>query len=85
MSKENVRQLTGVVSSIFSHTGYISKDEAKEISGMDEHEFEKTYAKAGVMSQKIIHSKGNKVDAFISQIAREINEYTAHYGGKLFK
>jgi hypothetical protein len=85
MSKENVRQLTGVVASVFSHTGYISKEEAKEISGMDENEFEKTYAKAGVMSQKIIHSKGNKVDAFISQIAREINEYTTHYGGKLFK
>jgi hypothetical protein len=85
MSKENVRQMTGVIASVFSHTGYISKDEAKEISGMDDNAFEKAYAKAGVISQNIINSKGNKVDAFISHIAREIDEYTANCGGKLFK
>ena len=85
MSKENVRQMTGVIASVFSHTGYISKEEAKEISGMDDNEFEKTYAKAAMISQNIINSKGNKVDAFISHIAREIDDYTAHHGGKLFK
>ena len=85
MAKEKVRQINGVIASVFSHTGYISKEDAMEISGMDESEFEKVYAKAGVISQKIINTEGNKVDAFISHIASEIDEYSAHYGGKLFK
>ena len=85
MSKENVRQMTGVIASVFSHTGYISKEEAKEISGMNDNEFEKAYAKASVISQNIINSKGNKVDAFISHIAKEIDDYSAHHGGKLFE
>lgn len=84
MAKEKVRQMNGVIASVFSHTGYISKDDAREISGMEDSEFEKAYTKAGVISQKIINSRGNKVDAFISHISKEIDDYTAHYGGKLF-
>jgi hypothetical protein len=85
MAKEKVRRINGVIASVFSHTGYISKEDAQEISGLDDSEFNKVYAKAAEISRKIIRAEGNKVDAFIEHIAREIDAYTAHYGGKLFK
>lgn len=85
MAKEKVRRMNGVIASVFSHTGYISKEDAKEISGLAESEFDEVYAKAAVISQKIIKAEGNKVDAFIKHIAKEIDAYTAHYGGELFK
>ncbi|MGC9964436.1 MAG: hypothetical protein ABSE08_03430 [Syntrophobacteraceae bacterium] len=36
MAKEEVRQMTGLFASIFAHTGHISKEDAKEISGLDD-------------------------------------------------
>lgn len=85
MAKEKIRRMNGVIASVFCHTGYITKDDAKEISGLDDSEFNKVYEKAAEISQKIIKAEGNKVDAFIEHIAREIDAYTADYGGKLFK
>ena len=85
MAKEKVRRINGIIASVFSHTGYITKEDAREISGMDDSEFDKVYAKAAEISQKIIKAGGNKVDAFIEHIAREIGAYTDDYGGKLFK
>jgi len=37
MSKEKVRRLTGVMASVFSLIGHISKEEAKKISGLGEN------------------------------------------------
>ena len=85
MTKEKIRHMNGVIASVFSHTGYISKEDAKDISGLKDSEFDKVYAKAAEISQQIIVTKGNKVDAFIDHIARQIGDYTAHYGGKLFE
>ena len=85
MAKEKIRQMNGVIASVFSHTGYISKEDAKDISGLGDSEFDRVYDKAAAISQKIISAKGNKVDAFIDHIAREIQEYMVPYGGKLFK
>lgn len=85
MSKEKVRRLNGVIASVFCHTGYISKEDAKEISGLADSEFAEVHAQAAAISQQIIEAKGNKVDAFITHLAREIDEATAQAGGKLFK
>ncbi|MGB5749659.1 MAG: hypothetical protein WBM69_21970 [Desulfobacterales bacterium] len=41
MAKEKVRHLSGVFASVFAHAGHITKEEAKEISGLADHEFEK--------------------------------------------
>ncbi len=35
--------MTGVFASVFSHAGHISKEEAKEISGLDDSSFEEVY------------------------------------------
>ena len=35
MAKEKVKHLSGVFASVFAHHGHITKEEAKEISGLD--------------------------------------------------
>jgi hypothetical protein len=85
MSKEKVKRLTGVMASIFSHIGHISKEEAKNISGLGENEFNEAYEKAAGISGRILKAEGNKMDAFMEHFAKEIDEYFSHYGGKMLK
>ena len=85
MAKEKVKHLSGVFASVFAHTGHITKEEAKEISGMADHEFEKAYDKASGITDKVMQHEGEKMDKFLEHFAKEIDEYMAHYGGKLFK
>ena len=40
MPKEKIRKMTGVFAAVFAHTGHISRDEAKEVSGLDDSAFE---------------------------------------------
>ena len=41
MAKKKVKHLSGVFASVFAHAGHITKEEAKKISGLADHEFEK--------------------------------------------
>lgn len=84
MSKEIVRHMTGVFASAFAHAGHISKEEAKEISGLPDEDFEKVYAKASNFAEKVMKHEGNKMDKFLEHFAREIDEYVAHFGSKFF-
>ncbi len=47
-----IRKMTGIFASVFAHTGHISKDDAKEISGLDDHAFEEAYSKASNIAGK---------------------------------
>ena len=85
MAKEKVKHLSGVFASVFAHAGHITKEEAKEISGMADHEFEKAYEKASGITDKVMQHEGEKMDKFLEHFAQEIDEYMAHFGGKLFK
>ena len=85
MAKEKVRHLNGVLASIFAHAGHISKEDAKEISGMEDHEFEKAYAKASSIAESVMQHEGEKMDKFLEHFAKEIDQYFEHWGGKLFK
>ncbi|MGA8242363.1 MAG: hypothetical protein WB818_17445 [Desulfobacterales bacterium] len=85
MSKEKVRQLTGVMASLFSHIGHISKEEAQKISGLGENEFKEAYEKAAGISDRILKTEGNKMDAFMEHFAKEIDAYFRHYGGKMLE
>ena len=85
MSKEKVKQLTGVMASVFSHIGHISKEEAKKISGLGENEFNQAYEKAAGISDTILKTEGNKMDAFMEHFAKEIDAYFRHYGGKMLE
>jgi hypothetical protein len=85
MSKEKVGQLTGVMASLFSHIGHISKEEPRKISGLGEKEFKEAYDKAAGISDRILNTEGNKMDAFMEHFAKEIDAYFRHYGGKMLE
>ena len=84
MSKEKVKHMTGVFASAFAHAGHITKEEAKEISGLSDHEFEKVYTKASNIADKVLQHEGNKMDKFLEHFAKEIDEYVAEFGKKFF-
>jgi hypothetical protein len=85
MAKEKVKHLSGVFASVFAHTGHITKEEAKEISGLADHQFEKAYDSASNIAGKVVQHEGEKMDKFLEHFAKEIEKYTEHFGGKLFK
>ena len=84
MSKEIVKNMTGVFASAFAHAGHITKEEAKEISGLPHDEFEKVYTKASNIAEKVMQHEGSKMDKFLEHFAKEIDEYVAHFGTKFF-
>jgi hypothetical protein len=85
MAKEKVKHLSGVFASVFAHTGHITKEDAKEISGLEDHEFEEAYNKASSIAEKVMQHEGRKMDKFLEHFAKEIEQHMEHYGGKLFK
>jgi hypothetical protein len=72
MAKEKVKHLSGVFASVFAHAGHISKDDAKEISGLDDHAFEHAYEKASNIAEKVMQHEGEKMDKFLQHFAKEI-------------
>ena len=85
MAKEKVKHLSAVFASVFAHAGHISKEEAKEISGLDDHAFEHAYDRASNIAGKVMQHEGEKMDKFLEHFAKLIEEHLEHYGGKLFK
>ncbi len=85
MAKEKVKHLSAVFASVFARYGHISKEEAKEISGLADHEFDSAYDKASKIAEEIMQHEGDKMDKFLEHMAKEIDQYFDHYGGKLFK
>jgi len=84
MAYEKVKHMSGVFASVFAHTGHITKEQAKEISGLAEKDFEKVYAKASKIADKITKAEGNKMDHFLNHFAKEIDEYVKEFGDKFF-
>lgn len=74
MPKKQIREMTGVLAAVFAHTGHISKEDAKEISGLDDSSFEEAYQKASTIAEKVMNAGGNKMEAFL-----------AHYGAIIDK
>jgi uncharacterized FlaG/YvyC family protein len=85
MAKEKVEHLSGVFASVFAHAGHITKEEAKEISGLANHEFEKAHDKASKIAENVMRHEGEKIDKFLEYFAKEIELHMEHYGGELFK
>jgi hypothetical protein len=75
MPKEKIRKMTGIFAAVFAHTGHISKDDAKEISGLDDHAFEEAYGKAANIADKFMDAEGKKMDKFMEHFGKEIEEY----------
>ena len=84
MTKEKVKHLTGVFASVFAHTGHISKDDAKEISSLDDHAFEEAYEKASNIANKFMNAEGKKMDKFMEHFGKEIEEYLKGFSDFFF-
>ena len=84
MAKEKVINMTGVFASVFAHAGHISKEDAKEISGLDDASFEKAYGKAANIADKLMKTEGNKMDKFLEHFGDEIDEWMKEFGAKFF-
>ena len=84
MSKQKVKEMNGIFASVFAHAGHITKEEAHEISGLEKKEFEKVYAKAESISEKVMRAEGNKMDHFMDHYAKVVDEYMEHFGGNMF-
>ena len=74
-----IRKMTGVFAAVFAHTGHISKDEARQISGLDQGAFEEVYQKAARIAEKIMNAESNKMDAFLAHFGQEIDAWLKHF------
>lgn len=75
MPKENIKKMTGVFAAVFAHTGHISKEEAKEISGLDDSAFEEAYRKASGIAARVMKAGGNKMDVFLDHYGKEVEKW----------
>lgn len=85
MSKEHVRKISAVLASVFSHTGHISKDDAKEISGLDGSAFEEAFEKASRIADRFLDAEGPRMDRFSEDFGKEVEEYVHEVVGHLTK
>ena len=83
MAKKSVQKMSGVLSSVFAHTGHISKEEAKEISGLDDSAFEEAFEKASRIADRFLESKGKKLDQFSEHFGKEVEEYMREVYGHM--
>lgn len=79
--KEPVKKVNAVICAYFAHTGYLSKEEARELCGLDESHFEEAYAKAGNIFNKIGAEPDKGVSKLFDHLAKEVDEYMKHISG----
>jgi hypothetical protein len=75
MPKQEIKKMTGIFAAVFAHTGHISKEDAKEISGLDDNSFEEAYQKASTAADKIMKAGGKKMETFIAHYAETIDKH----------
>ena len=85
MAKEKVKHLSAVFASMFAHAGHITKEEAKEISGMADHEFEKAYDKASVIADKVVKSGDSKMGNSWTTLPRRLKKISRNSEKRFFK
>ena len=78
---EHVKKVNAVVCAYFAHTGYLTREEAKELCGLDETHFEEAYAKAGNIFSKIGAAPDKGVSKLFEHLSKEVDEYMKHISG----
>jgi hypothetical protein len=81
--KEKVRKMTGIFASVFAHTGHISKDDAKEISGLDDPDFDEAYSEASNIADKFMDAEGEKMGKFMDAEGKKMDKFMEHFGAKI--
>jgi hypothetical protein len=64
------RQAPQRIVSLFALAGHISKEDAKEISGLDNHAFEHAYDKASNIAESVMQHEGKEMDKFLEHFAK---------------
>ncbi|GFK95411.1 hypothetical protein NNJEOMEG_03274 [Fundidesulfovibrio magnetotacticus] len=73
MPKENARKVLGVTAAVFAQMGRLSREEALEISGLDEKTFDEAMHKAQVAEEAL---KAHKAEpGFYDIVAKAAGEY----------
>lgn len=80
-NKEHVKKVNAVVCAYFAHTGYLTREEAKELCGLDETLFEEAYRKAGNIFGKIGTEPDKGVSKLFAHMSQEVDEYMKHISG----
>jgi hypothetical protein len=82
MPKQNVKKIHGVIAGVFAHTGHLSKEEAMEMSGLDEQEFDEVYGKAQNVVKKVsaYEKASERYDKFADHLYEEIQDYVKKFG-----
>ncbi|MFW5497690.1 MULTISPECIES: hypothetical protein [unclassified Maridesulfovibrio] len=82
MAQKNVKNMMGVLSGVFVHTGHLSKEEAMQMAGMDEAEFKTVYDKAANVVKKLesYDTAAEKYDKFSEHLWEELQEYVKKFG-----
>ena len=78
---EHVKKVNAVVCAYFAHTGYLTKEEAKELCGLNETLFAEAYAKAGNIFNKIGSEADKGVSKLFEHMSAEVDEYMKHISG----
>ena len=82
MSKhEPVKKVNAVICAYFAHTGYLTREEAKELCGLDESHFEEAYAKAGNIFAKIGSEPDKGIAKLFAHLGQEVEEYMKRISG----
>lgn len=85
MSKKQVKKMSGVLASIFAHTGHISKKDAQEISNLDDSAFEEVFLKASRIAERFLQAGESRMDHFAEDFGKEIEEYVHAVVGHITK
>lgn len=80
-NKEHVKKINAVVCAYFAHTGYLTKEEARELCGLDETHFEEAYDKAGNIFAKIGNEKDKGLGKLFEHLATEVDDYMKKMSG----
>ncbi len=79
--KEHVKKVNAVICAYFAHTGYLSREEAKELCGLEDTAFEEAYKKAGNIFSKIGSEPDKGVSKLFVHLSQEVDEYMKHISG----
>jgi hypothetical protein len=82
MSKqEPVKKVNAVICAYFAHTGYLTREEARALCGLEESQFEQAYAKAGNIFAKIGAEPDKGLSKLFNHLSQEVEEYMKHISG----
>jgi hypothetical protein len=79
--KEHVKKVNAVICAYFVHTNYLTREEARELCGLEENAFEDAYKKAGNIFAKIGSEPDKGASKLFDHLAHEVDEYMKHISG----